>query len=99
MEEPTVNAYDISYWIKNGPNTIVAAVRNNQGPASFLASGFMVRKDGSIVGFESNADWRVSGQHNGHRSRALETGSNGAAPWGYLRQKLGIPQIFLTLMP
>jgi hypothetical protein len=91
LEEPTLNAYDISYWIKKGPNTIVAAVRNNQGPASFLAGGFMVRKDSSIVGFESNADWRVSGQHNGHRSRALETGSNGAAPWGYLRQKLGDP--------
>src|SRR6266513_1734414 len=44
LQKPTLEAYDISYWIKKGPNTIVATVRNEQGPASFLASGFMARK-------------------------------------------------------
>jgi hypothetical protein len=88
-EAPTLNAYDISYWIKKGPNTIIAAVRNDQAPASFLASGFMVQKDGSIVGFESNADWRVNDHQNGRQHRAVETGNNGTAPWGYLPQKLG----------
>src|SRR5947207_3677986 len=94
LEEPTLDAYDISYWIKKGRNTIVAAVRNNQGPASFLASGFMVRKDGSIAGFESNADWRVGGHPSGQEQRAVETSGNGAAPWGYLKQKLGDPVNF-----
>jgi hypothetical protein len=88
-EEPTLDAYDISYWIKKGPNTIIAAVRNNQGPASFLASGFMVRKDGSIAGFESNADWRVGNRQNDQEQRAVETGNNGTAPWGYLTLKQG----------
>jgi Dolichyl-phosphate-mannose-protein mannosyltransferase len=88
-EEPTLDAYDISYWIKKGPNTIIAAVRNDQGPASFLASGFMVRKDGSIAGFESNADWRVGNRQNDQQQRAVETGNNGIAPWGYLTLKQG----------
>jgi dolichyl-phosphate-mannose-protein mannosyltransferase len=93
LEEPTLKAYDISYWIKKGRNTIVAAVRNTQGPASFLASGFMVRKDGSIAKFESNADWRVGGHPSGQEQHAVETSSNGDAPWGYLKQKLGDPAI------
>src|SRR5205823_13767821 len=61
-QKPTLDAYDISYWIKKGPNTIVATVRNTQGPARFLATGFMVRKDGNIQQFETNSDWRVSDQ-------------------------------------
>ncbi len=91
VQKPTLDAYDISYWIKNGPNTIVAAVRDNQGPASVLASGFMVRRDGSVQGFETNADWRVGDQPNAPNQRAVETGSNGSAPWGYLTQELGKP--------
>ena len=51
----------------------------------------MVRKDGSIQGFETNADWRVGDQQNAQEQRAVETGSNGSAPWGYLTQKLGKP--------
>src|SRR4029077_18791625 len=76
VEKPTLDAYDISYWIKKGPNKIVAAVRNDQGPASFLASGFMVRKDGSIRGFETNQDWRVGDQQGSQNQRAVETGNN-----------------------
>jgi len=91
LQKPTLHAYDISYWIKKGSNTIVAGVRNNQGPASFLASGFMVRKDGSIQQFETNSDWRVGDQQSAQKQRAVETGSNGSAPWGYLTQQLGEP--------
>src|SRR5207249_1870376 len=90
-QKPTLDAYDISYWIKKGSNTIVAGVRNNQGPASFLASGFIVRKDGSIQQFETNSDWRVGDQQSAQKQRAVETGSNGSAPWGYLTQQLGEP--------
>src|SRR5438552_10154913 len=89
LQKPTVEAYDISYWIKKGPNTIVAAVRNEQGPASFLASGFMVRNNGSIQQFETNSDWRVREQQSAHTHGAVETGSNGSAPWGFLTQQLG----------
>jgi dolichyl-phosphate-mannose-protein mannosyltransferase len=91
LQKPTLDAYDISYWIKKGSNTIVAAVRNDQGPASFLASGFMVRKDGSTRGFETNPDWRVGDQQSAQTHGAVETGSNGSAPWGYLTQQLGKP--------
>ena len=89
LQEPTLKAYDISYWIKKGTNTIVAAVRNEQGPASFLASGFMVQKDGSIQQFETNSDWQVREQQSLQSHGAVETGSNGSAPWGYLAQRLG----------
>jgi hypothetical protein len=91
LQKPTLDAYDISYWLKKGSNTIVAAVRNNQGPASFLASGFMVRKDGSTRGFETNRDWRVGDQQSAQKQRTVETGGNGSAPWGYLTQQLGKP--------
>src|SRR5436190_2496284 len=90
-EEPTLDAYDISYWIKKGPNTIIAAVRNDQGPASFLASGFMIQKDARITGFESNASWRTGNHQSDHEQHAVETGNNGTAPWGYLKQKPGNP--------
>src|SRR6266480_7771861 len=89
LHKPTLDAYDISYWIKKGSNTIVAAVRNEQGPASFLASGFMVRKDGSTQAFESNADWQVGNQQNAQKQSVVEIGGNGSAPWGYLTQELG----------
>src|SRR5947207_8931177 len=91
LEEPTLDAYDISYWIKKGPNTIIAAVRNDQGPASFLASGFMIQKDARITGFESNASWRTGNHQSDHEQHAVETGNNGTAPWGYLKQKPGNP--------
>src|SRR5205809_496890 len=90
-QKPTLDAYDISYWIKKGPNTIVATVRNTQGPARFLATGFMVRKDGNIQQFETNSDWRVSDQQGAQKQRAIEAGSNGSAPWGYLTQQLHSP--------
>ncbi|PYL14196.1 MAG: hypothetical protein DMF43_02350 [Verrucomicrobia bacterium] len=89
LHKPTLDSYDISYWIKKGSNTIVAAARNEQGPASFLASGFMVRRDGSTRGFETNADWRVGDQQNAQKQSVVEIGGNGSAPWGYLTQELG----------
>jgi hypothetical protein len=89
LQKPTLEAYDISYWIKKGSNTIVAAVRNEQGPASFLATGFMVRKNGSIQQFETNSDWRAGDRESAEKQRAVETGGNGSAPWGYLTQRLG----------
>src|SRR5947207_7908313 len=89
LHKPTLDAYDISYWIKKGSNTIVATVRNEQGPASFLASGFMVRRDGSTRGFETNADWRVGDPRSVQKQSAVEIGSNGSPPWGYLTQQLG----------
>jgi 4-amino-4-deoxy-L-arabinose transferase-like glycosyltransferase len=91
LQKPTLEAYDISYWIKKGPNTIVAAVRNEQGSASFLASGFMVRKNGTIQQFETNSDWQVREQQSVQAHGAVETGINGSAPWGCLTQRLGKP--------
>src|SRR5207249_480200 len=90
-QKPTLDAYDISYWIKKGPDPVVATVRNTQGPARFLATGFMVRKDGNIQQFETNSDWRVSDQQGAQKQHAVEAGSNGSAPWGYLTQQLHSP--------
>src|SRR6266487_986447 len=47
FEPAVLSAYDISYWIKKGPNASVAAVRADHRPASLFANGFLVRKDGS----------------------------------------------------
>jgi dolichyl-phosphate-mannose-protein mannosyltransferase len=89
LEKPTLDAFDISYWIKKGSNTIVAAVRDYQGPASFLASGFIVRRDGSIQQFETDSQWQVLNQRSAENRGAVETGNNGSSPWGYLTQRLG----------
>ena len=45
----------------------------------------------ALRGFETNADWRVGDQRSAQKQRAVETGSNGSAPWGYLTQQLGKP--------
>ena len=47
FEPAVLFAYDISYWIKKGPNAIVVAVRADHLPASLFANGFLVREDGT----------------------------------------------------
>src|SRR5437870_190514 len=91
--EPVVlSAYDISYWIKKGPNAIVAAVRADHQPACLFANGFLVRKDGSTSRFETGSGWQIGDQPAGNQSaqshRAVEFGKDGSAPWGYLKQDL-----------
>lgn len=85
-------AYDISRWIRRGPNTIVAAVRSNLHPASFLADGFTIRKSGEVQRFGTDSTWQTldipSPADNSKTQRAIEAGRNGSAPWGYLRQGL-----------
>src|SRR5256885_435690 len=67
--EPVVlSAYDISYWIKKGPNAIVAAVRADHQPACLFANGFLVRKDGSTARFENNSGWQIGDQRAGNQS-------------------------------
>ena len=90
----TLEAYDISHWIKKGPNTIVATVRSVDRPASLFASGFLVRKDGSVQRFETDSNWQVVEQpstQTAESQRALESGKDGSAPWGYLPQELAKP--------
>src|SRR5262245_20992183 len=58
--QPTeLAAYDISYWIRRGPNRIVAAVRSEHVPASLYVEGFMVRSERDVSRFSSNAHWVV----------------------------------------
>src|SRR6266700_6414528 len=94
--EPVVlSAYDISYWIKKGPNAIVAAVRADHQPACLFANGFLVRKDGSTARFETNSGWQIGDQPTGNQPaqshRPIEFGKDGSAPWGYLSQDLARP--------
>jgi Dolichyl-phosphate-mannose-protein mannosyltransferase len=90
-----LSAYDISYWIKKGQNTIVATVRADHIPACFLADGFVVRKDGTTSRFETNSAWRIGDQPTGNQpaqaQRPVELGKDGSAPWGYLQQALAKP--------
>ncbi len=92
FEPPVLSAYDISYWIKKGPNTIVAAIRTEHVPATLFANGFLVRDDGSIEQFETSSAWQVGDQLAGNQAarseRPIELGKDGTAPWGYLKQDL-----------
>jgi hypothetical protein len=95
FERAILSAYDISYWIKKGPNTIVAAVRTQQVPASLFANGFLVRENGNTTRFETNSAWRVgdpsAGQRAAQSQPPIEFGKDGTAPWGYLKQDLARP--------
>ncbi len=89
----TLRAYDISYWIKKGENSIVATVRANNRPASLFVTGFLVSLDG-VRQFESSSSWRVTDRVGGRRTAkqpAVEVGGFGSAPWGYLPQDPGRP--------
>jgi hypothetical protein len=95
FEPAILSAYDISYWIKKGANTIVAAVRTQHLPASLFANGFVVRNDGKIARFQTNSTWRIGDQsatnQAAHNQQAIEFGKDGIAPWGYLKQDLARP--------
>jgi Dolichyl-phosphate-mannose-protein mannosyltransferase len=95
FEPAVLSAYDISYWIKKGPNTIVAAVRADHVPACLFVNGFLVRKDGTTMRFETSSAWQLGDQPAGNQPaqshRPVELGKHGAAPWGYLKQDLARP--------
>jgi 4-amino-4-deoxy-L-arabinose transferase-like glycosyltransferase len=92
FESAVLSSYDISYWIKKGPNTIVAAVRTQHVPAALFANGFIVRNDGSTERFKTSSAWRIGDQSVGNQSaqsqHPIELGKDGLAPWGYLSQDL-----------
>jgi len=94
-EKAVLAAYEISYWIKKGPNLVVAAVRNDQGPARFFADGFLVGKNGSVSRFKSDSHWRLGDEPDASPTaagaRLVEVGKDGAPPWGYLPQELARP--------
>ena len=95
FEPAVLFAYDISHWIKKGPNVIVAAVRTDMFRRALFANGFLVRDDGSTARFETSSAWRIGDQSAGNQSaqsqRPVEFGKDGSAPWGYLRQDLARP--------
>jgi hypothetical protein len=96
LSEPAVlSGYDVSYWIKKGPNTIVAAVRTEHVPATLFANGFLVRADGTTERFETNSSWRIGDQSTikqaAQSQNSIEFGKDGTAPWGYLKQDLARP--------
>lgn len=91
-----LEAYDISYWIKRGPNVIVATVRSDQIPASLFLNGFLVKNDGGVTRFATTSNWHLGDQPDAKQGKAaqhpIEIGKDGVAPWGYLPQELARPQ-------
>jgi Dolichyl-phosphate-mannose-protein mannosyltransferase len=89
-EPLNLEAYDISRWIRRGSNVLVAAVRSDLEPATFLAEGFTVRRNGAVERFQTDATWRLLGLSSSsdslERERVVEAGPNGCAPWGYLKE-------------
>lgn len=94
-ERAVLQMFDISYWIKAGANEIVAIVRSAEQPASFLATGFTLPGQDAPDLFATNSEWRVlepqPGTNSSRVEKATEATRNGAAPWGYLRQKPARP--------
>ncbi len=86
----TLEAYDISQWIRRGSNRITAAVRSTQNPAAFIAEGFTVLRNGNVRRFQTDSSWQVlrgpAAAQTTESQRAIEAGGNGSAPWGYLRE-------------
>jgi hypothetical protein len=94
FEKATLEAIDVSYWIKAGRNSIVATVRADHQPASLFVSGFLVNRDGSVRRFQTDSDWQVSdrvGDRISQSQRAVEFGEDGSAPWGFLPQEMARP--------
>ncbi len=94
LEKATLEAIDVSYWIKAGSNSIVATVRADHQPASLFVSGFLVNGDGSVHRFQTDSDWQVSdkvGVRSSGSQRAVEFGEDGSAPWGFLPQEMARP--------
>ena len=91
-----LEAYDISYWIKRGPNVIIATVRSDQIPASLFLNGFLVKNDGGVTRFATTSNWHLGDQPDAKQGTAkqhpIEIGKDGLAPWGYLPQELARPQ-------
>lgn len=92
-EPERFEAYDISRWIKEGSNQIVAAVRGSQQPATFLAEGFTIARNGKVERFQTDSSWQVlalsTSNHRPEPQRAIEAGANGSGPWGYLQTGSG----------
>lgn len=94
FEKATLEAIDVSYWIRSGANSIVATVRADHQPAALFISGFLMNRDGSPRRFQSDSDWKVTDRIGGPSSksqRAVEFGEDGSAPWGYLPQEMARP--------
>lgn len=90
LEPLSFAAYDLTRWIKAGPNHIIAAVRGGQQPAMLIADGFSAQKDGTLQHLHTDAAWQILGLTTGNvkpePQRPVEAGFNGSAPWGYLKQ-------------
>jgi len=95
FETVSLSSYDISYWIKSGPNVIVAAVRSDHIPATLFLNGFTAKRGGSVDRFSTNSRWRIGDnpqiEESATSQRVLQVGKDGMAPWGYLPQVLARP--------
>ena len=91
-----LEAYDISYWIKQGPNVIVATVRSDHIPASLFLSGFLAKSDADVTRFATTSNWQLGDNPEAKQGTGgqhpIEIGKDGVAPWGYLPQELARPQ-------
>ncbi len=86
-----LSAYDISYWMRRGPNTIVATVRSDHSPAAFFADGFVGGSGDKLMRFSSNSHWMLGDESasagNKTQAHPVQLGKSGIAPWGYLPQE------------
>jgi len=91
-----LQSYDISHWIKRGPNVIVATVRSDHNPASLFVNGLLVKGGSKVTPFATTSSWQLGSNPDTNEAtngqHPIEVGKDGVAPWGYLPQELARPQ-------
>lgn len=95
LQNTQLAAYDVSHWIRRGRNVIVATVRNDQGPAAFLADGLMFQDDGTVSRFSTSSAWHLGAEPTAadstNSNQPFQFGKAGIAPWGYLSHTVARP--------
>ncbi len=76
-----LQAYDISHWIRRGPNVIVATVRSDHIPASLFLNGFLIKNGSEVTRFATTSNWQLGdnpeakqGTGGQHRLRSEKMG-------------------------
>lgn len=89
---PALLAYNITWWLGAGTNTIAIHVRSDVGFPALLAEGFTRTASGEIRRFRTDGTWRtisfVPGEQSRQAEGAIVIGDYGVAPWGVLPQAI-----------
>lgn len=79
----SASEFDVQKFLKDGENELLAEVKNEGGPAGFLAALTLVRPDGKVEAVVSNTSWKVAETRDAKDwVAARSVGKYGDQPWG-----------------